>query len=150
MIRPKGEAGTGDVGEAVRHMRTIMGEIRRLENMPREELMTYAKKIGAPYDLVVWIADNGKLPVPNFSAGGVATPADASLMRQLGAEAVFVGSGIFKSENPPRRAKAVVDACTYFDRPDMLVEASRDLGEAMPGIDIRTLPETELMAGRGW
>jgi pyridoxal 5'-phosphate synthase pdxS subunit len=150
MIRTKGEAGTGNIVEAVRHLRAVMGGIRRLQSLPREELMTEAKNLGAPYELVVWVAENGKLPVPNFSAGGVATPADASLMRQLGAEAVFVGSGIFKSENPARRAKAIVDACTYYDRPDVLVEASRGLGDAMPGIDINKLPESERMAGRGW
>lgn len=150
MIRTKGEAGTGNVVEAVRHIRSVTDGIRRIQNMPDEELMTEAKNLGAPYELVVEIKATGKLPVPNFSAGGVATPADAALMRQLGAEAVFVGSGIFKSADPARRAKAVVDACTYYDRPDMLLEVSKNLGEPMPGLDLRTLSESELMAGRGW
>jgi pyridoxal 5'-phosphate synthase pdxS subunit len=150
MIRTKGEAGTGNVVEAVRHIRAVMDGIRRIQMMPDEELMTEAKNLGAPYDLVVEIKATGKLPVPNFSAGGVATPADAALMRQLGAEAVFVGSGIFKSSDPARRAKAVVDACTYFDRPDVLLEVSKDLGEAMPGLEMGTLPPSELMASRGW
>lgn len=150
MIRTKGEAGTGNVVEAVRHIRSVMDGIRRIQNMPDEELMTEAKNLGAPYELVVEIKTTGKLPVPNFSAGGVATPADAALMRQLGAEAVFVGSGIFKSADPARRAKAVVDAVTYYDRPDVLLEVSKNLGEPMPGLDLRTLGESELMAGRGW
>jgi pyridoxal 5'-phosphate synthase pdxS subunit len=150
MIRTKGEAGTGNVVEAVRHIRTVMDGIRRIQMLPDEELMTEAKNLGAPYDLVVEIKATGKLPVPNFSAGGVATPADAALMRQLGAEAVFVGSGIFKSSDPARRAKAVVDACTYFDRPDVLLEVSKDLGEAMPGLEMKSLAASELMAGRGW
>jgi pyridoxal 5'-phosphate synthase pdxS subunit len=150
MIRTKGEAGTGNVVEAVRHIRTVMDGIRRIQMLPDEELMTEAKNLGAPYDLIVEIKATGKLPVPNFSAGGVATPADAALMRQLGAEAVFVGSGIFKSSDPARRAKAVVDACTYFDRPDVLLEVSKDLGEAMPGLEMGTLSAAERMAGRGW
>jgi pyridoxal 5'-phosphate synthase pdxS subunit len=118
--------------------------------MPFEELMSEAKNLGAPYELVMEVHRTGKLPVPNFSAGGIATPADAALMRQLGAEAIFVGSGIFKSGDPKRRAKAIVDACTFFDKPDMLAELSADLGEPMVGIDIRTLPEQELLATRGW
>ena len=150
MIRTKGEAGSGNVVEAVRHMRTVLGGIRRIQAMPFEELMTEAKNLGAPYDLVVEIHKTGKLPVPNFSAGGIATPADAALMRQLGAEAVFVGSGIFKSGDPKRRAKAIVDACTYFDRPEILAEVSEDLGEPMVGINISSLPPEELMATRGW
>jgi pyridoxal 5'-phosphate synthase pdxS subunit len=150
MIRTKGEAGSGNVVEAVRHMRTVLGGVRKLQSMPFEELMTEAKNLGAPYELVVEIHQTGKLPVPNFSAGGIATPADAALMRQIGAEALFVGSGIFKSGDPKRRAKAIVDACTFFDKPDMLAELSTDLGEPMVGIDIRTLPEQELLATRGW
>jgi len=150
MIRTKGEAGTGNVVEAVRHMRAVMDGIRRIQVLPDEELMTEAKNLGAPFELLLEIRQTGKLPVPNFSAGGVATPADAALMRQLGAEAIFVGSGIFKSSDPARRAKAIVDACTYYDRPDVLLETSKGLGEAMPGLDVRTLAETELMAPRGW
>ena len=150
MIRTKGEAGSGNVVEAVRHMRTVLGGIRRIQAMPFEELMTEAKNLGAPYDLVVEIHKTGTLPVPNFSAGGIATPADAALMRQLGAQAVFVGSGIFKSGDPKRRAKAIVDACTYFDKPEILAEVSEDLGEPMVGINISTLPQEELMATRGW
>ena len=150
MIRTKGEAGSGNVVEAVRHMRTVLGGIRKIVGLPEEELMTEAKNLGAPYELVVQLHRTGKLPVPNFSAGGIATPADAALMRQIGAEALFVGSGIFKSGDPKRRAKAIVDACTFFDKPDILAEISEDLGEPMVGIDIRTLPEQELMAGRGW
>ncbi|MBN1524616.1 MAG: pyridoxal 5'-phosphate synthase lyase subunit PdxS [Spirochaetales bacterium] len=150
MIRTKGEAGSGNVIEAVRHMRTVMDTIRRLKNLPKEELMTEAKNLGAPYDLVVEVALTGKLPVPNFSAGGVATPADASLMMQLGAETVFVGSGIFKSNDPKPRAKAIVDAVTHFDDPKILAEISRGLGEPMPGIDVRQLDEKQLMSLRGW
>ena len=150
MIRTKGEAGSGNVVEAVRHMRTVLGGIRRIQAMPFEELMTEAKNLGAPYELVVEIHKTGQLPVPNFSAGGIATPADAALMRQLGAEAVFVGSGIFKSGDPKRRAKAIVDACTFFDRPEILAEVSEDLGEPMVGINLSTLPPQELMASRGW
>jgi pyridoxal 5'-phosphate synthase pdxS subunit len=150
MIRTKGEAGSGNVVEAVRHMRTVLAGIRKIQQMPEEELMTEAKNLGAPYDLVLEVRRLGKLPVPNFSAGGIATPADAALMRQLGAEALFVGSGIFKSGDPKRRAKAIVDACTYYDKPDLLAEISADLGEPMVGIDIRTLAEGELMASRGW
>jgi pyridoxal 5'-phosphate synthase pdxS subunit len=150
MIRTKGEAGSGNVVEAVRHMRTVLGGVRKIQNMPFEELMSEAKNLGAPYNIVVEIHRTGKLPVPNFSAGGIATPADAALMRQLGAEAVFVGSGIFKSGDPKRRARAIVDATTYFDKPDILAEVSADLGEPMVGIDIHKLPQEELMASRGW
>ena len=150
MIRTKGEAGSGNVVEAVRHMRMVMDGIKRLTILPREELMAEAKNLGAPHELVVQVAEIGKLPVPNFAAGGIATPADAALMRQLGAEAIFVGSGIFKSEDPPARAKAIVHACTYYDRPELLAEASLGLGEAMPGLDIRSLEEKELLQVRGW
>jgi pyridoxal 5'-phosphate synthase pdxS subunit len=150
MIRTKGEAGSGNVVEAVRHMRTVLGGIRRLQAVPFEELMTEAKNLGAPYELVVEIHRTGKLPVPNFSAGGIATPADAALMRQLGAEAVFVGSGIFKSGDPKRRARAMVDACTHYDNPEMLAEISNDIGEPMVGINLSTLPKEEMLANRGW
>ncbi|HEY3413441.1 MAG TPA: pyridoxal 5'-phosphate synthase lyase subunit PdxS [Armatimonadota bacterium] len=150
MIRTKGEAGSGNIVEAVRHMRAVTDGIRRIQMLPDEELMTEAKNLGAPYNLIVEIKATGKLPVPNFSAGGVATPADASLMRQMGAEAIFVGSGIFKSSDPAPRAKAIVDACTYFDRPDILLEASKGLGDAMPGLDVRTMPESEKLSTRGW
>lgn len=150
MMRTKGEAGTGNVVEAVRHMRAVMGGLKRLQAMPEEELMTAAKELQAPYDLVVECHRTGKLPVPNFSAGGIATPADAALMRQLGAEAIFVGSGIFKSANPKARAKAIVTACTYYDRPEILAEVSADLGEPMASLDVRKLEETERMAVRGW
>lgn len=150
MIRTKGEAGTGDIVEAVRHMRTVMDEIRRIQHLPIEELMTVAKEMGAPFELVLEVARKGKLPVPNFSAGGIATPADAALMMQLGAEAVFVGSGIFKSKNPARRARAIVEAVTYYNDPVKLAEISTDLGEPMMGISARSLPETEQLAVRGW
>jgi len=150
MIRTKGEAGTGNVVEAVRHMRLIMDEIRRLSVLPKEELMAEAKRLGAPYELVKWVAENGCLPVPNFAAGGIATPADAALMMQLGAEAVFVGSGIFKSEDPYARAKAIVDAVTYYDNPQILAQISEGLGESMPGIDVRKLEDKDLLATRGW
>ncbi len=150
MIRTKGEAGSGNVVEAVRHMRAVMDGIRKLVNMPKEELMTEAKNLGAPYDLVCELAQTGKLPVPNFSAGGIATPADAALMMQLGAEAVFVGSGIFKSSDPAVRAKAIVDAATHYNNPKVLAEISTGLGEPMPGIDIRQLDEKQLLALRGW
>ena len=149
LIRTKGEAGSGNIVEAVRHMRAVTSEIKRLQSMRHDELMSYAKSLSAPYELVVQVAETGKLPVPNFSAGGVATPADAALMMQLGAEAVFVGSGIFKSEDPAKRAKAIVDATTYFDKPEMLAELSMGLGEAMPGLDIRQLDEKELLSVRG-
>jgi len=150
MIRTKGEAGTGNIIEAVRHMRAIMDGIRRLQTLPEEELMTEAKNLGAPYELVRDIARTGKLPVVNFSAGGVATPADAALMMRLGAEGIFVGSGIFKSGNPLVRAKAIVRATTHYQDPEMLAEVSRNLGEPMVGINLDTLPERELMARRGW
>ncbi|MCX7786958.1 MAG: pyridoxal 5'-phosphate synthase lyase subunit PdxS [Spirochaetes bacterium] len=150
MIRTKGEAGTGDIVEAVRHMRTVMDEIRRIQHLPIEELMTVAKEMGAPFELVLEVARKGKLPVPNFSAGGIATPADAALMMQLGAEAVFVGSGIFKSKDPARRARAIVEAVTYYDDPVKLAEISTDLGEPMMGISARSLPEAEQLAVRGW
>ncbi len=150
MVRTKGEAGTGNVIEAVRHMRAIMDGIRRLQMLPEEELMTEAKNLGAPYELVREIARTGKLPVVNFSAGGVATPADAALMMRLGAEGIFVGSGIFKSGNPLARAKAIVRATTHFQDPHILAEVSRNLGEPMVGINLDILPEKELMARRGW
>ncbi len=150
MIRTKGEAGTGNVVEAVRHMRAVMSGIRKLQSMSEEELMSAAKELQAPYDLVVEVHKTGKLPVPNFSAGGIATPADAALMRQLGAEALFVGSGIFKSEDPKDRAKAIVTACTYYDRPEVLAEVSTGLGQPMMSIDIRELDDTQLLAARGW
>ena len=150
MIRTKGEPGTGNVVEAVRHLRAVNSEISRLGAIPHEELMTAARDLGAPYDLVVQVAKLGRLPVPNFSAGGVATPADAALMMQLGAEAVFVGSGIFKSGDPEERARAIVDAVTFYDNPAKLAEISEGLGEAMDSLDIRTMPESEKMAGRGW
>ncbi len=150
MIRTKGEAGTGNVVEAVRHMRTIMAEIRRLSTLPAEEWMTAAKELGAPYDLVAKVAETGKLPVVNFAAGGIATPADAALMMQLGSEGVFVGSGIFKSSDPEKRAKAIVKAATYFDKPEIIAEVSEDLGEAMKGIDISELEPKDRLAERGW
>jgi pyridoxal 5'-phosphate synthase pdxS subunit len=150
MIRTKGEAGSGNIVEAVRHIRTIIKEMRQLTVLGKEELVHEAKNLGAPLELVEWVAEHGKLPVPNFSAGGIATPADAALVLQLGAEAVFVGSGIFKSEDPEARAKAIVKATTYFNDPEKLLEASEDLGMAMPGLDISKLPEAELMQTRGW
>ena len=150
MIRTKGEAGSGNIVEAVRHLRAVHGAIRRLQMVPHEELMTEAKNLGAPYDLVCEVAANGKLPVPNFSAGGVATPADAALMMQLGAEAVFVGSGIFKSEDPAQRARAIVDATTHYNNPAKLVECSMELGTPMVGLDVRQMAESERLAARGW
>jgi pyridoxal 5'-phosphate synthase pdxS subunit len=150
MIRTKGEAGSGNIVEAVRHMRTLMDGIRRLTTLGSEQIMTEAKDLGAPYDLVRMIAETGKLPVPNFSAGGIATPADAALMMQLGAESVFVGSGIFKSTDPAKRALAIVKAATNFMDPDILVQVSEDLGEAMPGIEIGTLDESQKLQNRGW
>ena len=150
MIRTKGEAGTGDVVEAVRHARAVLGEIRRLQNMPDEELMTYAKNIGAPYELVKETKELGRLPVVNFAAGGVATPADAALMMQLGVDGVFVGSGIFKSGNPAKRAKAIVEAVTHYNNPKILAEISKNLGEPMVGISVSSIPEQEMLAGRGW
>jgi pyridoxal 5'-phosphate synthase pdxS subunit len=150
MMRTKGEAGTGNVVEAVRHMRAVWDGIRKLQNMPREELMTEAKELGAPYELVVWVAENGKLPVVNFAAGGVATPADAALMMALGADGVFVGSGIFKSGDPALRAHAIVQAVTHYNDPAILAEVSRNLGEPMVGINVSALPEKELLSVRGW
>jgi pyridoxal 5'-phosphate synthase pdxS subunit len=150
MIRTKGEAGTGDVVEAVRHARTVMGEIRRLQNLPDEELMAFSKDIGAPYELVVQTRQEGRLPVVNFAAGGIATPADASLMMQLGVDGVFVGSGIFKSSDPAKRANAIVKATTHFNDPYILAEVSRNLGEPMVGRNVSTMPEVERLAGRGW
>jgi pyridoxal 5'-phosphate synthase pdxS subunit len=150
MIRTKGEAGSGNIVEAVRHIRTIVKEMKQLTVLGKEELVHEAKNLGAPLELVEWVAEHGKLPVPNFSAGGIATPADAALVMQLGAEAVFVGSGIFKSEDPDRRARAIVKAATYYNDPEKLLEASEELGEAMPGLDIAKLPEGELMQTRGW
>jgi pyridoxal 5'-phosphate synthase pdxS subunit len=150
MIRTKGEAGTGNIVEAVRHMRAVMDEIRKLVNMPQEELMKEAKELGAPFDLVMEVHKSGKLPVVNFAAGGIATPADAALMMQLGAEGVFVGSGIFKSSNPEVRAKAIVKATTHYNDPAIIAEVSKNLGEAMPGLDIKQIPPDELLAKRGW
>ena len=150
MIRTKGEAGSGNIVEAVRHMRTIVKEMKQLTVLGKEELMHEAKLLQAPFELVEWVAEHGKLPVPNFSAGGIATPADAALVMHLGAEAVFVGSGIFKSEDPAARAKAIVMATTYYKDPQKLLEASEGLGSAMPGLEISKLPESELMQTRGW
>lgn len=150
MIRTKGEAGTGDVVEAVRHARAVMGDIRRLQNMPEEEVMAFAKEIGAPYELVLETRSLGRLPVVNFAAGGVATPADAALMMQLGMDGVFVGSGIFKSGDPARRAAAIVKAVTHYNDPYVLAEVSRNLGEPMVGRQVSSIPEPELIAGRGW
>jgi len=150
MIRTKGEAGSGNIVEAVRHIRTIVKEMKQLTVLGKEELVHESKNLGAPLELVEWVAANGKLPVPNFSAGGIATPADAALVMQLGAEAVFVGSGIFKSEDPETRAKAIVKAATFFNDPARLLEASQELGEAMPGLEISKLPESELLQTRGW
>ncbi|MFS8531148.1 MAG: pyridoxal 5'-phosphate synthase lyase subunit PdxS, partial [Sphaerobacter thermophilus] len=149
MIRSKGEAGTGNIVEAVRHLRDITDDIRRLQALPVEELMTAARDLGAPYDLVLQVHKTGRLPVPLLCAGGVATPADAALVMQLGAEGVFVGSGIFKSENPERRARAIVEATAHYRDPQVLVEVSRGLGEAMRGLDLREMPEEQLLAGRG-
>lgn len=150
MIRTKGEAGTGNVVEAVRHMRAVMDGIRELVNTPQEELMAKAKEMGAPFELVAELHKTGKLPVVNFAAGGVATPADAALMMQLGADGVFVGSGIFKSSNPPVVAQAIVKATTHYKDPQIIAEVSKNLGEAMPGKDIRELKPEELLASRGW
>jgi len=150
MIRTKGEAGTGDVVEAVRHARAVIGEIRRLTTMAEEELMAYSKEIGAPYDLVKETKELGRLPVVNFAAGGVATPADAALMMQLGVDGVFVGSGIFKSGDPAKRGAAIVKAVTHFNDPSILAEVSRNLGEAMVGRNVSQMPEIEKIAGRGW
>jgi len=150
MIRTKGEAGSGNIVEAVRHIRTIVKEMRQLTVLGKEELVHEAKNLQAPLELVEYVAEHGKLPTPNFSAGGIATPADAALVMQLGAEAVFVGSGIFKSSDPEKRAKAIVKAATYYNDPVKLLEASEELGDAMPGLDIAKLPEGELMQTRGW
>jgi pyridoxal 5'-phosphate synthase pdxS subunit len=150
MIRTKGEAGSGNIVEAVRHMRAVVSGIRRLRGLGPEEMMTEAKTLGAPYEVLRMVAAEGKLPVPNFSAGGIATPADAALMMQLGAEAVFVGSGIFKSSDPAARARAIVQATTHYKDPDVLVKVSEDLGEAMPGIETSKLKESDLLQTRGW
>jgi pyridoxal 5'-phosphate synthase pdxS subunit len=150
MIRTKGEAGTGNIVEAVRHMRAVMDGIRKLVNTPEEELMAQAKELGAPFELVVEVHKMGKLPVVNFAAGGVATPSDAALMMQLGADGVFVGSGIFKSSNPEVRAQAIVKATTHYKDPAIIAEVSKNLGEAMSGLDIKQIPTEELLAPRGW
>lgn len=150
MIRTKGEAGTGDVVEAVRHMRTMMSEIRKVQNTPKEELMTIAKEMGAPYDLIVYVHNHGRLPVVNFAAGGVATPADAALMMQLGSDGVFVGSGIFKSADPEKRAKAIVHAVANYNNPEILSQVSEDLGEPMDSINTKDIPDDKLYASRGW
>jgi pyridoxal 5'-phosphate synthase pdxS subunit len=150
MIRTKGEAGSGNIVEAVRHMRALTTGIRRLASLGPEELMAEAKNLGAPYDLVRWVAANRRLPVPNFSAGGIATPADAALMMQLGAEAVFVGSGVFKSSDPERRARAIVQATTHYKDPDVLAKVSEDLGDAMVGLETSKLAAGELLQTRGW
>jgi len=150
MIRTKGEPGTGNIVEAVRHMRQVMDEIRRLKNMPKEELMSKAKELGAPFELLQEVAENGRLPVVNFAAGGVATPADAALMMQLGADGVFVGSGIFKSDDPKKRAKAIVEATTHYDDPKIIAQVSEGLGEAMKGIEISQIEAAARMQDRGW
>jgi len=150
MIRTKGEAGTGNIVEAVRHMRAVMDGVRQLAKTPQDELMARAKEMGAPFELVAEIHKTGKLPVVNFAAGGVATPADAALMMQLGADGVFVGSGIFKSSNPEARGKAIVKATTHFQDPEIIAEVSKNLGEAMAGLDIKQIPTEELLAPRGW
>ncbi len=150
MIRTKGEAGTGNIVEAVRHMRSVMSAMRRVQAMGDEELVAYGKEIGAPYEQLTIVRETGKLPVPNFAAGGIATPADAALMMQLGAESVFVGSGIFKSEDPAARAKAIVLATTFYQDPKKLAEVSAGLLTAMPGLDVRSMPKEELLSERGW
>jgi len=150
MIRTKGEAGSGNIVEAVRHIRTIVNEMKKLAVLGKEELVHEAKQLLAPLELVDWVAGHGKLPVPNFSAGGIATPADAALVMQLGAEAVFVGSGIFKSTDPSARAVAIVQAAKNFNNPEKLLEASRSLGDAMPGLDVAKMHESELLQTRGW
>jgi pyridoxal 5'-phosphate synthase pdxS subunit len=150
MMRTKGEAGSGNIVEAVRHIRTIVKEMKGLTVLGKEELVHEAKNLGAPLELVEWVAKNGRLPVPNFSAGGIATPADAALVMQLGAEAVFVGSGIFKSSDPAARAQAIVKAAKNYNDPAMLLEASKSLGDAMPGLDIGKIAESELLQTRGW
>ena len=150
MIRTKGEAGSGNIVEAVRHMRTIQREMKQLTVLGKEELVAESKKLQSPLELVEYVAANGKLPVPNFSAGGIATPADAALVMQLGAQAVFVGSGIFKSDDPDTRARAIVKATTYFNDPAKLLEASEELGMGMAGLDISKIPEADLLQTRGW
>jgi pyridoxal 5'-phosphate synthase pdxS subunit len=150
MLRTKGEAGTGDVVEAVRHARTVFGEIRRLKAMDEDELFTAAKNLQAPYELVKQVAEAGRLPVVNFAAGGIATPADAALMMQLGVDGVFVGSGIFKSGDPAKRARAIVEATTHYNEPEIIAEVSKGLGEPMVGISVNSLSQDKLMAGRGW
>jgi pyridoxal 5'-phosphate synthase pdxS subunit len=150
MIRTKGEPGTGNIVEAVRHLRRIKSEIRKVMTMPNEELMTEAKNLGAPFELLLYIKEHGSLPVPNFAAGGIATPADAALAMQLGAESVFVGSGIFKSENPVAFARAIVKATTQFNKPSILLEASMGLPKAMTGIEISKIISSEIMSKRGW
>ena len=150
MIRTKGEAGTGNIVEAVRHMRTVMDSIRKIQNMPEDELMAEAKRLGAPFELVHEVHETGKLPVVNFAAGGIATPADAALMMQLGAEGNFVGSGIFKSSNPEMRAKAIVQATTHYQDPEIIARVSSDLGKAMLGLEIKAIPEQDILATRGW
>ena len=150
MIRTKGEAGSGNIVEAVRHMRAMVDGIRWVQSLSKEQLMAAAKDLQAPYELVLYVHQNGKLPVVNFCAGGVATPADASLMMQLGADGIFVGSGVFKSDNPALRAKAIVEATTHWDNPSVVAESSKGLGEAMRGLEISQIPERELLATRGW
>jgi pyridoxal 5'-phosphate synthase pdxS subunit len=150
MVRTKGEPGTGNVVEAVRHMRMMMGEIRRVQNLPREEIMSAAKEMGAPYHLLLEVAEAGRLPVVNFAAGGIATPADAALMMCLGCDGIFVGSGIFKSDNPAARAKAIVAATTHYNDPQILAEISKGLGEAMPGLEIQSIAPEQRMQDRGW
>jgi pyridoxal 5'-phosphate synthase pdxS subunit len=150
MVRTKGEAGSGNIVEAVRHMRTIVSQIKRLTLLGEEELVHESKELGSPFELVAWVAQHGKLPVPNFSAGGIATPADAALVMQLGAEAVFVGSGIFKSSDPAVRARAIVKATTHYKDPKVVLEASEELGDAMNGLDIRQMDEKDLLQTRGW
>jgi pyridoxal 5'-phosphate synthase pdxS subunit len=150
MIRTKGEAGTGNVVEAVRHARTVIGEMRRIQGMSEDELMATARDLKAPYNLVKEVHETGNLPVVNFAAGGIASPADAALMMQLGVDGVFVGSGIFKSENPQRMAEAIVKATTHYNNPQILAEVSRGLGDSMPGLDVRTMPVEEQLAVRGW
>jgi pyridoxal 5'-phosphate synthase pdxS subunit len=150
MIRTKGEAGTGDVVEAVRHARTVLGEIRRLQSMPEEEVMTYAKEIGAPFSLVMETRESGRLPVVNFAAGGIATPADAALMMQIGVDGVFVGSGIFKSGDPARRGRAIVEATTHYNNAEILAKVSENLGEPMVGINASSLEPEDQLATRGW
>ncbi len=150
MIRTKGEAGTGNVVEAVRHARAVLGEIRKIAAMPEDELMAEAKRLGAPYELVKEVHDTGRLPVVNFAAGGIATPADAALLMQLGVDGVFVGSGIFKSDDPPARAKAIVQATTHFRDPKIIAEVSKGIGQAMRGLEVATMPESQRLAVRGW